>query len=440
MRTLHIYRLLLLLSLLRPASAVCQDVAPRAVDDGQWWGLFADPTLDSLLVLARSGNNDVAVAALRIDQATQAIRQASAAYYPDITASASWQRARRDGTTGGMYSLGVQASWEIDVFGRNYSRVKESRYRRDVSRADYDAAMVSLCASVATAYFDLRTAQAQMAVAAAHAEAQDTIVSKAVARYEAGLASRLDVTQARTVLYSTRASVPALHTRIQADVQSLALLCGVEAAVIAPMLQARDGVQPEYRRIVASELPADMLRGRPDVVAAEASVNAAAAALGVARKDYLPTLSITGSIGTEGVKPGDLFGRGSGTWSVAPTLSWTVFNGMGRRAAVVSARDAMEEQIASYRQTVLNAGSEAANALTAYNDALRSIDLYKSVVEQSHESLLLSVDLYTQGLSPFSNVVDAQMNYLTYTNSLVDARGNALAALANLYRALGGAF
>ncbi|MBP3590716.1 MAG: TolC family protein, partial [Muribaculaceae bacterium] len=199
-------------------------------------------------------------------------------------------------------------------------------------------------------------------------------------------------------------------------------------------------VQPEYRRIVASELPADMLRGRPDVVAAEASVNAAAAALGVARKDYLPTLSITGSIGTEGVKPGDLFGRGSGTWSVAPTLSWTVFNGMARRAAVVSARDAMEEQIASYRQTVLNAGSEAANALTAYNDALRSIDLYKSVVEQSHESLLLSVDLYTQGLSPFSNVVDAQMNYLTYTNSLVDARGNALAALANLYRALGGAF
>lgn len=128
------------------------------------------------------------------------------------------------------------------------------------------------------------------------------------------------------------------------------------------------------------------------------------------------------------------------TWSVAPTLSWTVFDGFARRAAVTSARDEMEAQIASYNSAVQTAYSEVENALTAYTDALRSIDLYKEVVEQSHESLLLSVDLYTQGLSPFSNVVDAQMNYLSSTNSLLSARGTALASLANLYRALGGGF
>ncbi|MDE6269803.1 MAG: TolC family protein, partial [Muribaculaceae bacterium] len=145
-------------------------------------------------------------------------------------------------------------------------------------------------------------------------------------------------------------------------------------------------------------------------------------------------------IGTSASRPDGMFKDGTMTWSVAPTLSWTIFDGLSRSAAVASARDEMEAQIANYNATIQNAYSEVENAVTSYTNSLKSIELFRKVVEESHESLLLSVDLYTQGLTPFSNVVDAQMNYLTYTNSLVDARGQALEALVNLYRALGGGY
>lgn len=280
--------------------------AYTARSDDDWWKLFGDPTLDSLITLAKSNNYRLEIAARRIDQATQAVRSASAAWYPVVSATAGWNRERRNGIIDGAYSLGLQASWEADIFGKTLGAVRESRYSRDATRAEYDAAMVAVSASVATAYFDLRTAQAQLLVAEAHSEAQDTIVSKAEARHEAGLASKLDVVQARTVLYSTRASVPALHTRIIADVQSIALLCGVYASDIKPALLANRGVQPDYHRIVSAGVPAELLRRRPDIVAAEANIGAAAAALGVAKKDYLPVLSISGTIGTAATRPGDL--------------------------------------------------------------------------------------------------------------------------------------
>ncbi|MDE6269387.1 MAG: TolC family protein, partial [Muribaculaceae bacterium] len=251
--------------------------------DDSWWRLFGDSTLDSLLQLAQNNNYNLEIAARRLDQANQAVRSASAAYYPTVGATAGWQREHAGTTTGG-YSLGLRASWEIDVFGKTYSRVKSQRFSRDASAAQYAQTMLTMCASLATAYFDLRTAQAQLQVAEAHTQGQDTIVSKTVARFEAGLTSKLDVTQARTVLYSTQASIPALRTQIEGDKQAIAILCGIYADEIAPMLQHNEGIQPDYRRIVGIGVPAELLRRRPDVVAAEADVSAAAASLGVARK------------------------------------------------------------------------------------------------------------------------------------------------------------
>ena len=240
------------------------------------------------------------------------------------------------------------------------------------------------------------------------------------------------------MLYSTQASLPLLDTQITRDINTISTLCGLYPSDIDPMLAARTGMQPDCRRIVSAGVPADLLRRRPDIAAAEANLGVAAAELGIARKDYLPVLSITGAIGTAAERPKGLFKDGSLTWSVAPTLSWTVFDGLARRAAVASARDEVEAQIANYNATVQQAVAEVENALRTYTDDLRRIDTLAEVVEQSRISLELSVDQYKQGLSPFTNVVDAQMNYLEYTNSLLAARGDALASLATLYRAMGG--
>ena len=184
--------------------------------DDTWWSGFGDSTLDSLIALGESNNFDLAMAARRADEALQGVRSASAAYFPAVGATAGWQRSRTDGIIAGGYSLGLHASWEPDIFGKVRARVKQSGHNYDASRAEYTAAMVSMCAQIASAYFDLRTAQAQREVANEHIGRQQHIVDIAKARHEAGLASALDVAQALTVLYTTQSSLPLLDTQIGA--------------------------------------------------------------------------------------------------------------------------------------------------------------------------------------------------------------------------------
>ncbi len=403
-----------------------------------WWSDFNDPALDSLIAMGESNNFDVAIAARRVEQARQAVRSARSGYYPTVSAVAGWQRSRSGGAIAGGYNLGVQASWEPDIFGKVAAKVKQSGHSYNATKAEYTGAMVSVCAQIASAYFDLRMAQQQQAVATEHIAGQQNVVDITNARHEAGLASALDVAQARTVLLATQASLPLLDTQIRNDINTIATLCGVYAADIEPIITPGNGTMPECNRIVATGVPAQLLRRRPDIVEAEELVRASADALGIARKDYLPTLAITGTLGTAAERPGDLFTGNSVTWSVAPTLSWTVFDGMARRAGVVSAREAMEEQVANYNATVHQAVQEVENAITTYSNDLKRIATLNEVVQQSSLALRLSVNQYKQGLSSFTNVVDAQMNYLEYTNSLVSARGDALVSLATLYRAMGG--
>lgn len=405
----------------------------------RWWSDFHDPTLDSLIALGETNNYNLAMAERRVAIARQAVRSARAGWMPTIGATAGWSRAKELGTPpAGAWSLGLQASWEVDVFGKVYSRVKQQNALLEGTRAEYTAAMISLCSEIASTYFNLRTAQAQQVVARQHIASQDSVAGKAQARFDAGLASKLDVAQALSVLYSTEASLPSLDTEIATYTNAIATLCGVYPSEIEPLLAPRTAMQPDCSRLVAAGVPAELLRRRPDIIEAESTVAAAAAALGVSKKDYLPSLAITGAIGTSAVKAGDLFGKGSMTWSVAPTLSWTIFDGLAREASIASARETLESDIDNYNAVVLNAVQEVENALTTYTNDMKQISILEKVVEQSRISVDLSVEQYTQGLAPFTNVMNAQLDYLQYANSLLSARGSALVALANLYRALGG--
>lgn len=184
--------------------------------------------------------------------------------------------------------------------------------------------------------------------------------------------------------------------------------------------------------------PGDLLRRRPDVVQAERGIEAAAAALGIARKEYLPSLSVSASAGTQAHNIGDLFSRNSFTYSIAPTLSWTIFDGLSRRYNAAEARERMEIEIAGYNLAVLTAVEEVRDAARRYTCTLEYIKTIEDVVGSSAEEVRLSVELYKQGLTAFSNVVDAMLNYLSYQNTLVSAKGQAIDSLINLYKALGG--
>lgn len=447
-----------------PLIAAAQDTAPYLRDtipqtwqmtpemtqtppnDDDWWLTFHDPMLDRLISKAVMNNYNVAMAVKRIEMAKKGIKEARAAYFPTFDLNAGWSKEQNSGrvdppygsaSRSSSFTLGVDMNWEIDVFGRVAANANVKKAAYNVSRMDYEAVMVSLCSKVATAYMQLRTAQKQLTVNKAHIASQQQVVNITEARFEAELADMLDVTQARTVLLNTQSTLPAIKLKIRTLINTICVLVGEYPGELANEL-AGESPLPGYRISIDTGVPADLLRRRPDIMQAEMEVGEYAAQAGVAKKDFLPTLSLSGAIGTEAHAAGDLFGKQSFNWSVAPQLSWTIYEGLARNYRLAEARLQVEAAIDNYNLTVMNAVEEVDNALHSYDSILQSIELQEKVVEQSEKALNLAVNLYKTGLTAFSNVVDGQMSWLNSQNQLVELEGEALAGLITIYQALGG--
>lgn len=408
--------------------------------DDSWWRGFNDSTLDTLIAIGVERNYDVVMAAKRIELARLALKASHSGYFPTIDLNGGWTKTREPGPVSrSNFDLGLSMSWQVDVFGRIYSTSKVKKAAQRVAVADYAAAMVTLCGKIAASYFNLRAYQAQLAVAQTHLISQHKVLDITRARFECGLASDLDVEQALTVYHSTEAAIPQLEYSIHAGINALALLLAVDAGSVQLMI-AEPKSLPAYLRIVQTGIPMDLLRRRPDVVAAEQTLAEYAAEIGVAKKDFLPTLAINASVGTESHRLDQLFHRGSLTYSIAPTLSWTIFDGLSRGANLQSAKENMLIAIDEYNFTLQQAVSEADNAMYSYICSIERIKSLEEAAKASEKSVELSLDLYKKGLSTFTNVVDAQINYLTYTNEVILAQADALNDLVNIYEALGGGF
>ncbi len=419
---------------------------PKLPSEDAWWLKFDDQILDSLIADGVNSNYDIASAIKRCQIARNSFRSAKGGYYPSLSADAGWTKARTSGLlygdkgsaeTASHFSLGASMSWEIDLFGRIGANVGQKKAGWMASQAEQAGVMVSVCAEIATYYFQLRTLQAEIGVAKQHITTQAKIVKLTEARKEAGLASALDVSQALVVYNSTVATLPQLENSVRTTINAIAVLLGRYPQEIYDRLAATEP-QPAYVQVVATDVPLSLLRRRPDVVQAEMEISGYAAAVGVAKKDFLPTLSLNGTIGTSAHKAGDLFERQSVTYSISPTLSWTMFDGLQRKYNLASAREQLQLGIDNYNSTLITAVSEVDNAISTYLSALSNISSIENVVAESQRSLDLSVDLYKRGLSPFSNVATAQISLLQYQDQEVVAKGDALAALVSLYKALGG--
>lgn len=415
-----------------------QEVTQTLPSDDPWWKTFGDPTLDSLISMGIDNNYNVSQALHRREIARQAIRQAQSGYYPTVGVSAGYTRSHTGRSIDSdAFSAGANFNWEVDVFGRITSQVKSKRAAYDASRAEYVATMVSITADIATYYVNYLVLQNKIAVAHEHIDYQKRVVEIAEARHEAGLVSKLDVAQAKTVLYSTQATLPALQAKSSQTLNALATLLGVYASDLAPAIKP-DAKLPSYQQIIPVGVPANLLRRRPDIAQAEAQLAQDAAAIGIAKKDFLPTLTLQGTLGWGSDRIGGMFDSNHFTYSIAPTLSWTLFDGFSRKAAVAQAKEQMMAGIDAYNLTVMTAYTEVENAMTSYNAAVESLELDRAVFQQSHEAFSLAMDQYKEGLSAFTNVVNAQIDWLNCANSLVSAHGDALIALIDLYKALGG--
>lgn len=422
--------------------AMFQQLLP--VDD-HWWTVFQDATLDSLIHVAVRQNPSVLTALNRIDMAKANLRIARGGYYPALSLDAGWNRQQTSGNTGTgqpqsrvwYYDATVNMSWQVDVFGSIRQRVKAQKENFAASREEYNATMVSLCAEVASAYFNLREAQQELSVLQRNALSQKAVVDITEVRYNTGLASKLDVAQAKSVYYSTLASIPATESGIIQYMNALAVLLGLYPQDVTAALETGKPL-PDYIEPVGVGLPGQLLLRRPDVRVAERQVNAQAALLGASKTDWLPSFFLNGSFGYASHDMKDFTRRSSMTWSIAPSMSWTIFNGGQRANNVRLQRAQLDETINQFNTTVLTAVQEVDNAMSSYKNSIKQIVACREMLNQGKEAFKLSLDLYKQGLSPFQNVLDAQRSLLSYENSLVQAQGYSLLCLIQMYQALGG--
>ena len=407
-----------------------------------WWKVFHDTTLDSLIQVAVVQNNSAIKAIHQMDMARLNWRMQQGKFFPTLSLNGGWNRQKSSGnSTGqpeawvGYWDAAVSMNWEVDVFGSIRLRAKAQKENFVASQEEYNATMISLCAQVAIAYFNLRQYQQELEVLQHNSASQKQVVDITQVRYQTGLASKLDVAQAKSVYYSTLASIPSVEAGIIQSVNSLAVLIGVYPDDIRAMLSTPKPL-PDYIEAVGIGLPANLLRRRPDIRGAERIIRAQAATLGASRADLLPKFSLNGSIGYAAHETRDLTKRM--TWQLAPSMTWTFFSGGQLYNANRLARIQLDEAINQYNQTVLTAVQEVDDAMAAYSNSIKQAVALREVIYQGRETLKLSLDLYKQGLSPFQNVLDAQRSLLSFENSMVQAKGYSLICLVKMYQALGG--
>ena len=412
--------------------------------DDQWWKSFGDTTLDSLISIAVDRNYSVLTAIDRMNMAKAGLRMERSGFFPTVGINAGWTRQQTSGNTSELpqstqhyYDVSANMSWELDIIGSILQRVKAQKETFAASKEEYTAVMVSLSAQVASSYIQLRELQQELKVVERNCASQAAVLKITEVRYNTGLVSKLDVAQAKSVYFSTKASIPQLESGINQYITSLAVLLGTYPQEIRPVLE-RVGELPDYMEPISIGIPADLLMRRPDIRSAEHQINAQAASLGASKSDWLPQVFIKGSVGYASKDFKDLTKHKSFTYEIAPALSWTIFSGGKLVNATKSARAQLDEAIDQFNQTVLTAVQETDNAMTAYRSSIKQIVALREVRNQGQETLTLSLDLYKQGLTPFQNVLDAQRSLLSYENQLVQARGNSLLQLIALYQALGG--
>ena len=419
-----------------------QQVLP--VDD-RWWRVFEDETLDSLIALAIDQNPSVLMAINRIDQAKAQWRISQSELYPSLSFNGGWNRQQTSGNLGtgnpqdrnGYYNASVQMSWQLDVFGVIRQKAKAQKELYNASKEEYNATMVSLCAEIASAYFNLREQQLELDVLRRNAISQEAVVRITETRYKTGLVSKLDVAQAKSVYYSTLASIPMTEANVIQYVNSLAILLGLYPQDVTESLSTIKPL-PDYVELVGVGVPGELLLRRPDVRVAERQVNAQAALLGASKFDWLPEFFMNGSLGYSSHDIKDMGKKGSMTWSIAPSMTWNIFSGGRTLQEERLQRAQLDESINQFNQIVLTAVQEVDNAMSAYKNSIKQIQACKQMLNHGKESFDLSLDLYKQGLTPFQNVLDAQRSLLTYENTLVKAKGNSLVCLVQMYQALGG--
>jgi NodT family efflux transporter outer membrane factor (OMF) lipoprotein len=429
-----------------------------------WWNVFRDPTLDALIDTAYELNPTLRIAGTRIleARAQQAIavgnifpqtQQAIASYsrvglnpnMPLISSIANQMPNRPGGRPSLWFSnwfYGFNLSWELDLWGRLRRSIESNNAGLDASVEDYDDALVTLLADVATNYVQYRVAQQRVRIARDNVRIQEGVLALAEEKFRVGTTNRLDVEQARTILEQTRSTIPSLQIALGQANDTLCILRGMPPHDLEPELgpgpELDSDPMPNMPEWVATGIPADLLRRRPDVRSAERQVAAQCAQIGVAEAALYPTLSINGIIGYDAQDFSKAFLAKSFLGVLTPNFSWNILN-YGRILNNVRYQEARtQELIATYQSTVLTAGREVQTPLRGFlRSQEQAQDLARSV-KAATAATQLGVQQYRTGIIDFNRVFNLETTQVQQQDQLAIARGNIALNLINVYRALGG--
>jgi len=411
----------------------------------KWWKQLGDPMLDKLVERAANQSLDLKEALARVNE-LRALRGATAAeLWPTVDARAGYQR-RQDSentpfgsfaTDFDSYTAGIDASWEIDLWGR---------VSRSIEAADADlqsevetlrGVLVSVIGEVAANYVQLRSLQERVVIAKNNLALQERTLALVEARFSSGLVTERDVAQARANVSATRARVPALEIQARAAENRLAVLLGMAPGALAAELAAAAPI-PVPPVKVAVGVPSDVVRRRPDIRAAERQLAAETARIGVAEGDLYPRLSLFGTFGFESDEVKTLFDGDSFTMGVGPAIKWNIFDA-GRIRNRIDAQDARTKQaLARWERTVLIAVEEVENAMTGFVREQVRVAHLREAATQARRAADVASAQYTSGLTDFQNVVDFERATAELEDQLTQSRALITNNLIALYRALGG--
>jgi len=417
--------------------------APQREDLTRWWSKFDDPVLGQLVDQAASANLDVAQAVARLRQAREALAISRSAFFPSLSGSGGYSRSETlkgsspiTGTgSSGAFSLGLDASYQIDLFGGVRRQVESSKAQYQAAGFDYATTLLSVESEVARNYVLARAFQAQLENARSNLVIQDDNLEIAGFRVQAGLVSSVDVEQARASRAQTAAAVPSLEQQYNAAVSRIAVLTGQAPGALKPLLAPVRPI-PAGSEIVGAGIPADALRQRPDVRAAERRLAAATSQIGVAKAQLFPALAIGGNIDAGAGNVGGLFDLITG--SLFASVTQAIFNGGRLNAQVRSSRAAADGAFAAYRSTVLTALEDIENAIVALQSAQERERQFAIALDASNNSAILARSQYRSGLTDFTTLNTQETALISARNGLVQARSDKATALISLYSALGG--
>jgi len=405
----------------------------------QWWEIFRDEQLNSLIVRALESNLDLAQARANIAVSRAALGSSQSGLWPTLDANANVTEKSQNGfgNPSTMYGLGLSAGWEIDIFGG-------IRRDNEATLADYKASMaeeyslqIMIIAEVAKNYFTYRAYQEALSITKNNLVTQEKTYNITQQRKQSGFVSQLDVVRAAAQMKSTLSQIPSIEKSLAQTRYALELLLGLSSGSLKDEL-SEEKEFPELEFFAPIGVPAELVSRRPDVMAASYRMHSASARIGVATADLYPRLSITGTIGYQAPKLGSMVESQYGSWAIGPSVNWDIFRA-GKILYNIEGREAALEAAGAYwKKTVLTALKEVEDNLIATNKERERVKYLNALSEHYHKAYELSFKLYSEGEIEFLDLLESQRSLLSAEQSVISSREAFLSNIISLYKALGG--